>query len=55
MQRLCTDLEAISDLSLQGVTGYVNITIKDGDNKRPTNSFVLTFNSAVPLVLVLPG
>jgi len=42
---LCTDEKILTELGPQGVTKTFNITVKDEQSQRKTNSFILTFNS----------
>jgi len=44
----CTDEVILKELGRQGVTKTFNITVKDGQSQRKTNSFILTFNSSQP-------
>jgi len=43
--KLCTKEEIIEELRPQGVVDSFNITVKSGENRRPTNTFILTFNT----------
>jgi len=45
---LCTDEEIVKELGPQGVTETYNITVKDGQSQRKTNTFILTFNTSQP-------
>ena len=44
--KLCTKEEIIEELHTQGVVDSFNITVKSGENnRRPTNTFILIFNT----------
>jgi len=44
--KLCKMEEIIEELRPQGVVDSFNITVKSGENnRRPTNTFILTFNT----------
>jgi len=44
--KLCKKEEIIEELRPQGVVDSFNITLKSGENnRRPTNTFILTFNT----------
>jgi len=44
--KLCTKEEIIEELHTQGVVDSFKITVKSGENnRRPTNTFILTFNT----------
>jgi len=52
---LCTDEEILSELGPQGVTKTYNITAKDGQSQRKTNTFIVTFNSSQPPTHITVG
>jgi len=53
--KLCTKEEIIRELNAQGVIDSQNITVQEGNGRRQTNTFILTFNTTEPPKYIMVG